>query len=200
MEVVVVDDGGDPFSRGGSLNQAFTTTTANVVVACDADLIVGADQLQEAIRLASSAPGMVIPFDTLVYCYSNESAAIVAGEVNPKDADGQRWKASPQIPCLGGCNVVSRETWLRAGGWLPVFRGWGCEDISFAAQCGTLAGPVRRVGGDAVHLYHPKSGEYANDDKIAANGDLMRRVLACEGSPDAMRSVVVELGGRFDAR
>lgn len=188
--MVVVDDGGDPFSRGGSLNRAFTSTAADVVVACDADLIVGAGQLQEAIRLASSAPGMVVPFDTLVYCNRVESAGILAGRVDPRDADGHRWRASPKIPCLGGCNVLSRDTWERSGGWLPAFRAWGCEDVAFAAQCGTLVAPTRRIVGDAVHLYHPKTGEYAADDIIARNGETMRRVLACEGDPDAMRRLI----------
>lgn len=190
--VVVVDDGGDPFSRGASLNLAFTESDAEIVVACDADLLVGVDQLREAVHLAKT-PGMVLPFSTLVYCYENESTAIINGEVDYRDADGRRWDASPTIPCLGGCNVLSRQTWQQAGGWLPVFRGWGCEDLSWSAQCGTLVGPNRRLQGDAVHLYHPKTGVYVDEDGINANGELMRRVLACEGDPDAMRTVVEEL-------
>lgn len=193
VDVVAVDDGGDPFSRGGSLNQAFATTTADVVVACDADLLVPADQLLDAVELAESEPGMVVPFDTLVYTRQRVSLDIIERRTPLDAAEGDHWAASPTIPCLGGCNVLSRDTWERAGGWLPAFRGWGCEDIAMAAQCATLVAPLRRIPGPAVHLWHPKTGGYVDPQRIEANGALMARVLETEGDPAAMRQVVEEL-------
>lgn len=161
-EVRVFDDGGALFSRAGSLNLAFTLTDADVVVACDADLIVPLDALSEAVGLAAT-PGMVIPFDRINYLDQH---------------DGVCWRFKPceNTPLLGGCNVLSRETWLRAGGWDNRFRGWGSEDVAFAQACAEVA-PIRRLNAKAVHLYHPKPrSAYTAAEK--ANGELLRRLDA----------------------
>jgi hypothetical protein len=187
--VTVADDGGEPFSRGGSLNQAFASSTADVVVACDADHLVPPDALRQAVDLAAEAPGLVQPLDVLIYTDRAETLRILGGSGFPSHPRGQHWTA-PTIPLLGSCNVMSRETWELAGGWLPGFRGWGAEDIAFAHQCATLAGPLRRLPFAAVHLWHPKTGAYAARKRVKQNVALAERVAAAAGDPVAMREVI----------
>lgn len=188
---VVADDGGEIFSRGASLNQVFTTTDADVVIGMDADTLVPLERLTEAADLAAEAPGLVQPFDEWVYVGRQETIRVLNSSLSPWKAKGQwRCPVSPTVPCLGTCNVLSRETWELAGGWLSGFRGWGCEDIAFHHQAATLAGPLRRLPGPAVHLYHPKTGKYAAEGTIAANSALMHQVAAASGDPAAMRAVI----------
>jgi hypothetical protein len=179
VEVRVVDDGGHPFARGASLNLAFDGLAPDdVVIACDADLVIDGDQLFEAARLAAEAPGMVVPFDRMEYV--------------TRTGGRQSWPLSPTMPMLGGCNVLSRRTWELAGGWHPRFRGWGCEDVAMATQCNALAGLTRRVPGTATHLYHPKAKAYVDDALVAANGALMRRINEAAADPDRLRALLEE--------
>lgn len=179
VEVRVVDDGGQPFARGASLNLAFDGLDPDeVVVCCDADLVIDGDQLHEAARLAAEAPGMVVPFDRMIYMTSSGGR--------------QSWPLSPTMPMLGGCNVLTRRTWGLAGGWHPRFRGWGCEDVAMATQCNALAGLTRRVPGAAVHLYHPKAKAYVDERRVAANGALMRQINQAAADPDELRRLLEE--------
>lgn len=175
-ELRVVDDGGEPFARGNSLNQAFDGLDPDtVVVACDADLIVPIEQLHQAVEQAAT-PGMAIPFNELIY-------------VNA-DGSTQRWPWAPTMPMLGGCNVLTVRSWAEAGGWLPGFRAWGCEDVAMANQVGTLVGPVTRLTGTATHLYHPKAKSYTDPKHVALNSVLMIEVGAACGDVAAMRQIV----------
>ncbi len=197
--LVEVDDGGDPFSRGGSLNQAMETHQPDVLVAADADMLIGRQQILDAVQAASEAPGMVQPFDRLDWygpvetCRLHQDPHLFWPRSLPATYS---WPVDDQTPLLGGVNVLSRETWEAAGGWLPAFRGWGHEDVAMAVQCRTLAGPHRRLHGHTAHLYHPvRQGK--GYDRGEANAPFSAQVLAAAGDPEAMRQVVQELGGRL---
>ena len=103
-----------------------------------------------------------------------------------------RGRLRAATPLLGTVNVLSRETWDAAGGWLPGFRGWGHEDLAFAAQCRTLVSPERRVPGPLHHLYHPKAPTepYAAPETIAANAAIATDIYAADGNPTRMRELI----------
>lgn len=173
VDPVESDDGGDVFSRGMSINQAVEGLSDDeIVVAADADVILEWDALVEAVDLAVQ-PGLVQPFDRTEHL----------------DATWTRteWEFEPSssTPLLGAVNVFSVETWRRAGGFLPAFRGWGCEDVAFAHQCALTSGPLRRVGGALTHLWHPKHDNDVNWDGAA----IMRRVTAAR-TADELEEVI----------
>lgn len=176
IEPIEVDDDGEVFSRGGSINRAIEGLPDDeIVVAVDADIVVDIAAVEDAVRLAAE-PGLVQPYDRIQYL----------------DSDWRRvewdFTSSPATPLFGGANVFSVETWRRAGGFLPAFRGWGCEDVAFAHQCEIAIRPWRRVHSTLTHLWHPKTGRYVEID----NGPLMARVLAC-GTPDELKEVARDL-------
>lgn len=191
----IVECGPTPFSRSAALNMGMEFTDAEVVVTLDADLLIRPSALRKAVELAAERPGLVIPFDRLLYVHERETQTILRQPSGqwPRPVRPWRWTPTDKIPLLGGCGVLSRETWGLAGGWLEQFHRWGGQDVAFAAQCSTLVAPLRRIEGDAVHLFHPKDGDYVDPDQIAANRERMARVLAAEGDPDAMEALVREL-------
>lgn len=171
---IETDDGGEVFSRGGSINQAVEALNDDeIVVVVDADLVVDMGAVDEAVRLASEEPGLVQPYDRIQYL-------------------DQAWRrvewdfgASSTTPLFGAANVFTKETWKRAGGFLAAFRGWGCEDIAFVHQCAVMVAPWRRTHGTLTHLWHPKGGAYGATD----NHDLLARVTSA-GTRDELAEVI----------
>lgn len=168
----------------------FEASDADVVVAADADTLIPHDNLRTAAEWAFESPGLVQPFDEWVWCSKSETAQILTQSGFPRPRGVTRLMLRDGHPLVGTCNVLSRETWELAGGWLPGFRGWGCEDIAFYHQTVTLAGPLRRLSGPAVHLYHPKTGRYVDEDVVASNSRLMHEVHAVAGDPEGMSALI----------
>jgi hypothetical protein len=175
FDVVEVDAGGDMFSRADSLNDGVRCSDAEVICALDADMIIPPAHIVAAAGMALEAPGMVVPFDEGRYLGSAASMRVVGGS-SPWLAE-PRWRFRPNstTPLVGGCNVLSRETFEKVGGWPTGFVGWGNQDIAFADLCEQVA-PLRRIEGPYVHLHHPKTGEYVSDETRARNAARLREV------------------------
>lgn len=195
-EQVTVDDGGEVFSRGGSLNEGVRLARPDVIIAADADLLIGRAQILEAVEAANASPGLVQPFASLHWYDERATHALLS---EPWKAFYQRsprplyrWEVNDATPLVGGLNVLSFETWKAVGGWPDKFRGWGHEDLAFAAACRTLVAPHRKISGTVHHLFHPRPihTPYADADTIAANEAEVVRWLAADGDPAAMRELV----------
>lgn len=176
FRVIPVDDGGEPFSRAGSVNQGVEACDAEVLVIADGDVLVSRDQVFRAVALAVAGGGLVQPYDELRWFSFDATAVLLAAPWQAFDgsapAPAQVFGPSEATPLLGGCNVLSRRTWDAVGGLDRRFRGWGCEDIAFASECAAVA-PTRRVEGPLMHLWHPKTGEYVSDRTLARNAALL---------------------------
>lgn len=181
-EVVVIDGGGDPFSRGVSINAGVEQATGDLIFICDADLLVPYEQLDEAIIMSRSF-GMVIPFDEYLYLTSGATRRILDGApLDPAAPARFRMKDS-----VGGACVIRRATFDAVGGFDSRFRGWGGEDYAFWAAVNTLDGPVGRVEGPLYHLHH-----VMDDTRPQENIDLMARFLDALGDITAMRELLEE--------
>lgn len=191
-QIVTVDAGGDVFSRGLSINDGASQVDADVIVAADADLLVGRDQMLEAVRLAVESPGLVQPFDRLLWFDERRTKELLAAPYLPwskrPPSPTFDWQPNANTPLLGGINVFSRATFDASGGFLP-FRGWGSEDIAFERQCSVLAGPTRRVPGIVAHLHHDKTGAYVAPNLVQANAALADRVAGAK-TKAALRKVI----------
>lgn len=194
----LADDGGDPFARGASIDQAVADAPGSVIVVCDADILVPAAQLRQAVQFATSSPGQVIPFGLYRYLTGPASEALRAGPV-----DDTAWHVFEHewtyAVAVGAAAVFTRETHEQSGGH-PGFRGWGCEDVGFFLACETLVAPMRRVPGDCLHLWHPTAepGDYRTDQQVKVNAGLLARYSEACGDPEAMRALVTELHGSHD--
>lgn len=151
----VVTGGGETKSR--ALNKLIGGINADVIVQVDPDSLIPRTSIATAIEHAASADGLVVPHDRYLYLSEEASGQVYAG----RDAfsfgeDDCEFSG----PCgVGNAQVYSRKTWEIVSGYDERFGMWGGDDVVFAYSAGWLAGPTRRIHGDAVHLWHPRRPE-----------------------------------------
>lgn len=151
FDCFTVDDGGEPFSRGASINQGIAQHPADLYVLADADTLVARAQVDRALKRAAAAPGLVVAFNRFVSLTEEGTRLILEGHRGSREPF-IGWTA--QNTC-SSCVALSHATWEASGGFDERFRGWGYSDNQFDAVCATFAGEPRRVTGTAWHLYHP---------------------------------------------
>lgn len=189
--VIVTGDGNasGPFNRSAAYNRGLAKTTADMLVWNEADTIIPADQLREAIDLAAEAPGVVIPF-TERHELTPAAAEQVRNGADPWTAETEKVYGGGRS--IGQCNVTSRATIDAIGGaWCEKFAGWGYDDTLMFHAFKVLAGPPRWVEGKGVHLWHPKpiaSKDPAVRAQIRANKRLNRAMIAMP--PDELRAAL----------
>lgn len=191
--VITIDDGREPFSRGCSIMRGIEhdADRADIFVVCDADLLVPGDQLRAAVELAATADGLVIGFSRYLYLTREQSFELEQSPYRDLPASpAHEWAMTTSV---GGAGAFSARTIELTGGYPAVFRGWGMEDVAFERLTERLAGPTRRVDGDAYHLWHPVDPT----NNLAApsyqrNLQALNRILAA-GSPDELGAVVEHL-------
>ena len=161
-----------------------------VLVIWDADLLVRPQQLEDAIRLAAAAPGMVLPFDRYAYLRRGMSEWLCR---NPRSGLPIRARSEWTMQgSVGGLQVMSLDTFHQAGGFDPRFRGWGFEDVAFGEAASTLVAEHRRVPGDLLHLWHPVDPTNVPDSPGYEGNRLLwgRYVEAAATGPDAMAELI----------
>lgn len=187
------DDGGEPFSRAGSVNAA-----AAAAGGWDVALIGDADTIQELEPAHVAAAevvdeGAVVPWNHRTKLSKPASMKIAqlgpsrigSGDRDPPD------RTSPRGG--GGTLMVSRAAWEAVGGMDPGFRGYGNEDLAFVAALETLVlgTGIRRAPGRIWHLWHPHVARVGT--ALAAtppNRERWDRYREAHWKPDQMRELV----------
>lgn len=168
--VCMQDDGrsGDEqFNRSAAYNRAVAVLDADVFVFTEADMLIPYGQIEAAISIAASRPGLVVPFTEYRYMHEDDSPAVRDG-ADPERFTPERVMRNGRS--IGAVNVVSRETLRLVGGYTERTEGnWYDDDIMHHAfdQC---AGSTRWVSGPAYHLYHLPGwkGDHLTDEDRAA--------------------------------
>lgn len=155
FEVIVNGAGGPDFTRASAINTAIRSTRARVIVQSDPDSLVPEQQLWAAIDAARRAEGLVVPHDEYLYLTPAATAQIY-GRARGYDDMGADDCEVPPGKGQGNVVVFSRTTWQRSGGFDERFPLWGGDDAAFAYATAAFCGPLRRVPGKMVHLWHPR--------------------------------------------
>lgn len=182
FEVVEGDDPGEPFSRAASMNRGTDRADADIVICADADVIVTEDAIRAAVAKAGESDGLVNPFTR--YRYLNEAVTqhVYSGSDPWSLPAWFEFGEAPATPLKGGLNVYSKRTWETIGGFPERFRGWGCEDLAIDHIVRVLVAPMRRIDSTLIHLFHPKTGEYA--DAGPTNAALADPIFAATTEPE----------------
>lgn len=180
VEIVVAeDDGVDPFNKCMAINTAARQASGDVLYILDSDTYVAAPYVYEAARLLADG-GWTRPWHRKVKLSERQTLKILEqptwdGTYDRKlrpDRINSYWAAPPLL--------ITREMFDEAGGMDERYRGYGGEDNAFAMTLRRLGyGLCKRVPGEALHLWHPRRGDYGADrwdgqDEMWVNSHLDR--------------------------
>jgi cellulose synthase/poly-beta-1,6-N-acetylglucosamine synthase-like glycosyltransferase len=165
--VVPCDSGHDPFSRSASKNLGASLVADDILVFLDADTMIPPQQIHDAVDLAREGH-MVHPYTEYHGMAQRQSHYIVHGQANPT-ADTSDWNISW---ATGGSIVMYREMFFDLGGYDEAYTDWGFEDISLIILGKNRGIELKRIEGNAYHLWHPRAPE---SEAILAGAERYRR-------------------------
>lgn len=168
---IVIDDGltGDAqFNRSRAYNRGAEISKANILCYIEADLLIPANQLYEAVRIAAEKPGLVVAFSRFMAMIERDSEFVRAGLIPPAQACAQQMRGDKQS--IGAANVVSRESLEMIGRFDEGFSGHAYDDDATELAFRICCGPTRFVEGAGFHMYHRPGALYgqASEADLAA--------------------------------
>jgi hypothetical protein len=160
----------------------------DVMLLCDADLILDPDGAHAAVNAAMSETrsGLHLPF---------HSYRALTPKGRRMVLDGAAPDTAPAIAefdwSVGGAMVCRPDTWWLLGGQDERFQGWGGEDTAFYCASLTLLSNYTRHQGTAYHLWHP-SNQDPEDPHYIANFKLLDRYGEAKDDRAAMQGLINE--------
>ncbi len=183
-QIRAFDSGHQPFNRAASRNGGVADSDGDILVVCDGDVVIEPTPLREAVAAAGDGR-LHLPY-TLATLLTQDGSEHV--QLGSDPATARIWHSNPYS--VGGCVVVSRETWRAVGGWDGRFTTWGFEDTAFWAAVDTFVGTTRHEG-TLYDLWHiDKRG--IGSPQWQAGKALCERYTDARGKPDAMRALLAE--------
>lgn len=182
----------EPWSKGAAVNDAISSSTADVIVVADADSFVSTKAVGRMIRKAGVV-GWVTPFDR-VSRLDSASTAVLLG-CDPAQVERPPVKVLVQKPhnALPGGGIIAahRDIWNTVGGFDPRFTDWGGEDYSLGVAMRTMTNAAPTIfPGDLWHLWHePQTNVRAESGQTSA---LAFRYRKAKFRPDSMRQLLAE--------
>jgi len=135
------------FHRTKMLNEMAKASGSDIIVVCDADVIIPEQQLEDAIETISiNKADVVYPFDEFVKMDKNDSTMM------KKDFSFRSGQSS--VKSLGGMILFNRLKYLEAGGENELFMSWGLEDIELYHRFKELGYITYTIPGKLYHLWH----------------------------------------------
>lgn len=207
-EVVLVDDGSevpvtceqpavllvrneDPLGTSGARRQGAEIASGDILVWLDAHMTFAPDWLDRMMVHVDS--GSLLCSEAWDYeqsiCYCWGSDIIWCDERNygsqcyPGFVVRHRTRfpgeGAVEVPMIiGGCKMILRETYEQTGGFSPLFRVYGVEDIDLSMRAWITGPGVKCVTGARVgHLYRSTFPYHVNFDHIEFNQLLMVRTV-----------------------
>lgn len=187
------------FNRGRAINRAvdgglggiMRWSPHDVLVFTDADVIPARINVERAIgQVVAGRPAYAVPFTEVRYLTPDATRAVQAG--HPLEDRHELYEGVWERLSTGGLNVLTVQTWCRAGGFDPRFTGWGFEDAAFDIAARTLTGrPPAWVDGPLTHLWHPPARD-PESEAYQHGLALCRRYEAADGDHVAVAGLVSE--------
>lgn len=188
VELVTASGSGaeDTFNLPVGVNSAAGRATGDVFVIVEADVALEREWVEEAVAAVAegSAPWALPRFYTQLQ--PGATARVLAGDpTGPLPEVKHVWRGDSICWCGGA--VVRRDDFERVGGYDERFDGWGGPDIAFGLTMNALVGPVRRIEGSALHLWHPRGRlDRPTEDLM----DLQRRYERAADDREAIAAVM----------
>lgn len=179
----------DVWCKGEAVGFGVRSTTADVLVIADADSLVPADTIRDAVAHTPEHQWVTPHHDVYRLTDAATVDLIATGHTNRRDLD---YPVLPG-PRGGGITVLTRDAYDTVRGIDVRFYQWGGEDLAFGWALQTLVGPGIRLDADLIHLWHPSAavtntpGARTGPDDVEALKD---RYQAARMVPRLMRALV----------
>lgn len=158
-----------PWVKGDAVEAALERAHGTVIVVADADCVVSAGALREAVARVEAGASWVVPHG-LVYRLTRDHAAAWMASVPAPSAEeppGAGLEREPYVGFAGGGIFVAPRAAFAATGGIPrSFLGWGAEDETLALILDTLLGPHERLGAPLIHLWHEPQPNRAASSQV----------------------------------
>jgi len=167
------------FNKSKMINMAVEQANGDVLVVCDADLIVDFENLQHSIAAVQAELDFVRPYSDLIDLDLDQSDHYLKTGELPDTAKSNestnRSHFGERLCLAGGIFVINKSIFTQLGGFDERFRGWGGEDDAFSllVQSRVTRSAIFRSG-FAWHLWHPRV-DISNSKDYARNKQLLRQ-------------------------
>jgi hypothetical protein len=190
--VIATDDGkrDGPFNRSAAYNLGYAQVPAGIdaVLWNEADTLIPRAHVTAAALLATSAPGLVIPFTERHELDQPTTARILTEGLDPFTQPAAL--VMPDRTSIGQAGVTSRATMDLIGGrWDEHYSSWGFDDNGMHHVFWHCAAPARWIDGPGMHLWHPHATTTATAEQTyatKANADRWERMRHIT-DPDELR-------------
>lgn len=183
-DLILADDGAEPFCLSGSRNMGVRRASRyDVCIINDADTIPELAPLSTAIEECLFTRTVHLP-------YTEYRSLGITGTQDYLRGVPLIHSDFLRVPgACSGVYVTTPETWWMHGGQDEEFRGWGFEDAAWFYAHATLLGvaPTRHEG--AIYAFHHES-QVKEGEQYSKNGYRMALYEQAIGDVEAMRELV----------
>jgi predicted glycosyltransferase involved in capsule biosynthesis len=153
-----------PFNKSWGYNLAQRHAGTNLLAFADADLLLPARQLQQAVEICASTYAAVNPYRRLIDLTPEESQYVGQGNFDWQPerplAAQNREAIGERVVFCGGLFLIRRDAFIHLGAWDERFRGWGGEDDAMTYKLERARLPATELDdAPALHLWHPRPRE-----------------------------------------
>jgi len=168
-----IKDNNKNFYRTHYINELLKTTKTEIVAIWDADIIIGYNQVFEAINnILSNNCILSYPYDGKYVMLNKDITEVFIKRNNIEILEQLGLKSIFSRPFCGGAYIVNRHKYLKIGGENENMKGWGPEDVERLMRVKILEENVKWTkSGSAYHLFHPRkeNSNYFNMKSAIAN-------------------------------
>jgi len=157
-----------PFNKSWGMNVAYKQSSGDILVVCDADMILQADDLQRAVNACEKELDAVRPYGRLIDMTEGETENYIQDKVLPDSPENgrgyDRGHIKESLCTAGGIYIITREFFVRTGGMDERFSGWGGEDDVMSIKLQRMS-PRVAIARNATgwHMWHPRGERYDHD-------------------------------------
>lgn len=187
------------FHRSHAFNTAIPWVETPIYAAWDTDgLVQPADVYRGVDLILKNELQMCVPHDCTLFLHKHSTYAseILAGNwpTNPKEQAPEKCELN-----AGLVTFLSTKYFRHIRGMSELFRAYGDEDNELIRRVDKLGGRVRRLNGNALHLWHPNARYNNPGAKDEIPGKMRELARLKEMSGDGMRAYmgITDIPGEF---
>lgn len=174
VDYYFIKDSRSRFHRTHYINELIKKTITPFVGIWDADVIIPASQLVEAIQLLRNYTSLcILPYDGQCYSLGPKEKCLLEKNMYLDTKAGVLYAEH----ACGGALMVNRLAFIRAGMCNEYLTSWGPDDVEQKKRLEILGYPLSVIKGPLFHLFHARcnnSGYQNNVERIKLMEEYIR--------------------------